>query len=830
MSWNYNTKGKTDIKYKPKIFFSCHENDFKEYYETIKEEIFNCCDCAIFYNDEYDVKNISNEYYEILINMNLLVIPVTTNLLTTNNRSIDIDLKFALERNIPILPLVQENKIEQIFSKKFGNLHFLSKFAQDSYAVDYDEKLYKYLKSILLDDALIDKIKNEFDSYIFLSYRKKDRKYVSEFVSSIHSVEEFRDIAIWYDEYLTPGVDFNESIIEQIDNSDLFTLLITPNILEEPNYVMKKEYPIALEKNKSIIAVEFEKTDLSELQNKYKNIKNPFGVTDEELFKSIKDELSNISLRGKDTLEHHYLIGLAYLYGVDVEVNYAKSINVLEDVAEKGFLLAQMKLVEIYSKGIGIKRDILKAIKYQKKYRDNLMVEYEKDEYNKENCLLYLHSELDLASLELSAGLLKDSRNSCWRVLKQCKCDGRYGDFYGEYRKEPFVRAYLILGNVFKEREDSEQSLECYEKSISVIEDLIENNPENFDYMVLYFENIIKLLQIFFIKGYGGYYKVDKSIEKGIEILDKILEQDKSINVLKKVAECYQVIYEFKLKYNSGNFEDCLKTIELAENTYKEIVDEKDTLENNLKYNVILLDKVKLYLNKKMLKECRSYLKVVEQFFDNIDKEDITPNIIYHQCECYELIMELECINNNFKKCNKYYNLIVNAIEGLFINSPKEVYYELLINVHITFYTYFKDNKANEKLNRLIEFSKRNENTYSSLFKIKELLYKKKLIDESYYEIAELVYSNGNYCDIKTGEIYRLKLIFIDNKPNKHLKKVKMSKDFLNECKYELKKEIVLLQLGSKGGLGTRPNPSPYEFVTMVFEDNSEYCYQRYYG
>ena len=68
----------------------------------------------------------------------------------------------------------------------------------------------------LVSDEMAEKVRAAFDAYIFLSYRKKDRKYANELMRLIHKNDFCRDIAIWYDEYLVPGEDFNNAITEAL--------------------------------------------------------------------------------------------------------------------------------------------------------------------------------------------------------------------------------------------------------------------------------------------------------------------------------------------------------------------------------------------------------------------------------------------------------------------------------------------------------------------------------------------------------------------------------------------------------------------------------------
>lgn len=107
------------------------------------------------------------------------------------------------------------SKVLRSFDKNFERLH-LDKSTTDSTVISYQLKLKKFIESVLLRDGLIEKIKASFSGYIFLSYRKKDRKFVQDVMKAIHYNEFCRDIAIWYDEYLIPGEDFNETILKTL--------------------------------------------------------------------------------------------------------------------------------------------------------------------------------------------------------------------------------------------------------------------------------------------------------------------------------------------------------------------------------------------------------------------------------------------------------------------------------------------------------------------------------------------------------------------------------------------------------------------------------------
>ncbi|MBO5914184.1 MAG: hypothetical protein J6Q72_02455, partial [Clostridia bacterium] len=187
----------------PKVYFSCHKDDFDRYFKAISDEITKGRNCAVFYDADYDGDRGEKFYFD-LSQMNLFVMPITTRLLTKPNRALGEELAIAIAKKIPVLPLMQESGLEELYKEKFGDLQFLDKNSHELGAISYEEKLDKYLSSILLNDETIKRIREEFDAQIFLSYRKKDRIHANRLMRLIHKNDFCRDIAIWYDEFLTP--------------------------------------------------------------------------------------------------------------------------------------------------------------------------------------------------------------------------------------------------------------------------------------------------------------------------------------------------------------------------------------------------------------------------------------------------------------------------------------------------------------------------------------------------------------------------------------------------------------------------------------------------
>ncbi len=386
------TKNKVDIDKKPRVYFTCHPDDFEKHFKKICGDIFKTHDCAIYYTEDMAEVIAEDEKTVDLGRNNLFVVPVTFKLLVTPNRAMDEDIPYALEEHIPVLPIMMEPGIDAVYSRpdKFGELQYLNPYSTDLTEISYEEKLKKYLESVLISDELAKRVRAAFDAYIFLSYRKKDRKYANELMRLIHSNPECRDIAIWFDEFLTPGESFKENIEKILEDCKLFTLLVTPQLLEKvvdengeerDNYVISTELPLArknkAEKGTDIFAVEMEVTDKEALSAI--NIEEYVNCRDPKFRAQLLDSISRIAITTNNTPEHNFLIGLAYLDGIDVEVDRERALNLIISAADENMPEAIDKLIDMYVAGNGSVQDYRKAIHWSKKKIEILTGEWLKN-------------------------------------------------------------------------------------------------------------------------------------------------------------------------------------------------------------------------------------------------------------------------------------------------------------------------------------------------------------------------------------------------------------------------------------------------------------------
>ena len=375
----YRTRGNSAPHGKPRVYFACHPADFERCFNSTVELLQRYNNCAVWYEDAADLLP-DEELRSQLEEMQLVVIPVTTRLLTRSNRATDLVYPFALERHIPVLPLMMETGLDELFTRKFGDLQYLQPENTDPTALPFEKKLESYLSGVLVGEELAQQVRDAFDAYIFLSYRKKGRKYAQELMRLIHQNERFRDIAIWYDEYLVPGESFNDAIRKALEKSELFTLVVTPNLLERGNYVMTEEYPKAQKSEKPILPVEMAETNKAKLEQCFQQI--PRTVSPQkgnELDETMLEHLHRIALSENDSNpQHNFLIGLAYLDGIDVEVDNHRAVNLITGAAETGHEAAMRKLVSMYETGKGVERDYYAAVEWQEKLVALLRERYRK--------------------------------------------------------------------------------------------------------------------------------------------------------------------------------------------------------------------------------------------------------------------------------------------------------------------------------------------------------------------------------------------------------------------------------------------------------------------
>lgn len=557
-------------KGKPRIYFSSHPKDYVQYFETISDDILECGNNAIWFM-EGEVSD-RKMHEQDLKEMQLIVIPVTKKLLTEPNFSMDVEVPFAIKNHIPILPMMQETELEKLYWEKFEDLQYLN-MSRAYYAISqYKEKLQNHLRMILVGEELENKIRAAFDSYIFLSYRKKDRRFAQELMRLIHKNEFCRDIAIWYDEFLIPGEKFNNEIRDALQKCDVFVLTVTPNLVNEENYITAIEYPMARENGKIILPVEMISTDGGLLEKKFIGIPGSINVYDRKKLVKVLEELSKTVLcRGKTkTPEHDFLIGLAYLRGIDVEVDCQKGVELITSAAELGVIEAMETLIVMYHIGYGVERNKEQKIFWHERKIVQRQIQYEK--HHTVECLERLLQDiLELGDCLKNYAQILDAKKQ-YKVAERCVEESEVADDPVIMKNRAAI--YHRLGAIFMQEGDLKNAENYHKKGISIIEMLqkeekIQEAERNLS---------------------ASYLQLADTYREGGDLQSAIQFYEKSRRIRElyaKIADEIEVRRELMLVYNRlgdlkqkiKRFGEAKKYYELALNLANMLVEEARTID-----------------------------------------------------------------------------------------------------------------------------------------------------------------------------------------------------------------------------------------------------------
>lgn len=711
----FKTRGASSPSGKPRVYFASHPDD-AHLFDEISNEILKKQNCVIFYcNDEI----VDNEDLKMhLSQMQLFVVPITETFLTTSSRAYEVDFKYAKENNIPILPLMYGVGLESLFNQKCGDIQFLDKFKIDPTAISYDVKLENFLSSVLVSDELAQKVRTCFDAYVFLSYRKKDRKHAQEVMKSIHSNKLFRDIAIWYDEFLIPGENFNDAIKAALTKSDIFALVVTPNLINETNYVMTTEYPMAKKENKAIVPIKSVTTDENVLKEKYEGIPNCIDVYNynhisEEFIAKLKD----IALATNDSPEHNFYIGLAYLNGIDVEVDYNKAKEILTLSARKGCILAMEKLAEAYNLGYFGRTNKEKqfAMIWQEKVLD-----FYRNNQEHEN----IFDKLDINNLKL--GKLYSQNNYPIEKVENCYNKSLEIRLKRYQEKEvsssqKLAEIYNEYGLLYQNNSNLDKAILFFTKAIEIIEN--ENNVDDCIPIGLYYLNLGKVCE-----EANKFVDAIEYYKKGVIFFEKSAFID--LDSMLKLKNTYCRLG--KLHLDNSEYEKAKEYFYLSIKIANSMIEQDVNYYSELAMCYLYL--IEFYSLSNKQEEVKTMCeKFFEYFWYYIMREEASNELIKHSMLALALTMYLGGDKGMFN-----YNYTVHSLkEGKFI--------DLLAN----WYSYkldFKQVKWCENFKTAIK--KKNENKYIMEF-IRKIIISKDILsfnaDEEYKRVKEIDYTNDDF-------------------------------------------------------------------------------------
>lgn len=749
----YKTRNDSNPKGKPRVYFACHPDDYETTFERISNQILMKQNCVIYYSESNQGLK-EDELKDAILQMQLVVIPITAKFLFEDNQAYEFIFKTAKSNNIPILPIMQEKNIETIFNEKCGDIQYLDEFTLDPTAISYDKKLENFLNSVLISDELAEKIRNAFDAYIFLSYRKKDRKYAQELMKLIHKNDFCRDIAIWYDEFLVPGENFNDAIADALKKSKLFALVVTPNLINEENYVMTTEYPMARERKMHILPAESVETDKDQLKAKFADIPDCTDMHNEKMLSdSMLQAIKALAIKSNDSSpEHNFFIGLAYLSGIDVEVDFQRAVSLIKSSAEAGLIEAKEKLVAMYENGLGVKRDYFEVLKWQVEVCEYYYEMYY-SEPSQENLENVINANYKTAFVFINVQMYDEAKDAFKTVLDQAEELKEYDEFAAEQHRINALNG--LHKNSIRNGEYAEAT-----KYIAQVLDVLEENTE-IDNMqkAIYYSNAG--LSAYFeqnIDQANKYYNISLSLFQKVD--------DKSTDYLVAISRLYM---------NMGTTMYAIKDYDTAIRNYEESMKYSEEA-NELSANKYIEDIFECYCSIATIyiqqEDLETADKVLHKLFDTIYKEhkdEKQVTWIPFKAKLQNLIGMLHWKKENYPLAEKHYNKAATYYEkyDFMENNPYLIEIAMVYNNLGVLYSSNDDydkavesyKKASSKFLSKNNTEIKNREYYALMeLNIATCLFKNKKYEEaekyvfSAYELYKTMYKEGNSqfaCELK---------------------------------------------------------------------------------
>ena len=384
-------------KGRSKVLLVMHEEDRDAYEKLITDDVLQAGDCAVFTlkrGAESELEQNPADFAEHIQNigeMRILVAVVTGRFLAEECFARLVQVEEAIEQNVAVLPVIVETGLVDRFNcdSVLSGMQFLDRTSTDPTELGYETKLRRYLDSMILTQTDVEEIRRHHTGHAFLSYRKKDRPLAKRLMEIIHDIKQ--DLAIWYDEFLTPGRHFDDEIKDTIQNSELFTMAMTPNMLEKPNYVEEHEYRTATDSQREILPVTMKDLGGADAGEVYPGLDSCIDAEDKA---AIAEKLGMMAGRftgytgDTETAEHKFYIALGFLNGIDAETDGARAEKLLLEAAElhDGTYSkeAYRKLVSMYLNGAGVKLSRQDAKETQRKLFEFCADEYLRTFYDRD--------------------------------------------------------------------------------------------------------------------------------------------------------------------------------------------------------------------------------------------------------------------------------------------------------------------------------------------------------------------------------------------------------------------------------------------------------------
>lgn len=388
MSFTPHTRGNTPGKNKPQAFLFAAPGDEAEQAELVALLLDMTCglNLCVWTGDALP----EGGELERLGGMSLFVLAMTKRLAGEKTEAAARAVRFCYDHKIPLLPVYYISPssatepagsfyraASAAVGRSNGRLELDGPRAS---AKDFKDQFKRKLHALVMSDELSEEIRRDaFQKQIFLSYRKIDRDEALAVMKAIHDLPLCESLAIWFDDFLIAGRDFNEEILKQLLDSDAFALTVTDHLTEadkngRKNYVQREEWPRAARSKteEKRILVEAGKTNHEKLtQEMDPPVTGTIPVGDQEMLRAaiVRARLVD-EAEPEPSARQKYLLGMAYLSGIRVEKDEKRALRLLVEAADCGCGEAALQLGFMYLARVGVERDNDAALRWKERAFD----------------------------------------------------------------------------------------------------------------------------------------------------------------------------------------------------------------------------------------------------------------------------------------------------------------------------------------------------------------------------------------------------------------------------------------------------------------------------
>ena len=277
----------------PAVLLSCCPEEIHRYANRICSILSDYRDIILFYEDPNNHISATGLRYA-MSEFQLVAVAVTEKYLEWRPQMMKRIARMASSRGIPVLPLRMEDVPEDQVQALFRDIRCEGIFDPKDHA-----KLEEYLGRVLDEKRQARRIREVFDSYVYLCLRDKDPEYAE---------------TVW------------------------------PLMQDNPFYIRYLAwFHIRRQKDETLMWSDFETAGVMT-----EGARQIYAVTFTEMTEKDHDRILAAALRDvKQEPVHAFLTGIAFLYGYGVEKDRDEGIRRLRQAADEGLKEAGKKLLSL---------------------------------------------------------------------------------------------------------------------------------------------------------------------------------------------------------------------------------------------------------------------------------------------------------------------------------------------------------------------------------------------------------------------------------------------------------------------------------------------------